>query len=650
MNPPRARRLRATLFEVLSLAVLFAFTPARRSAAQTTDASRSEGVQTIKVRVRRVVVDVTVTDPNGKPVSGLTGGDFKVYEDGVAQDLRNFEVHTAEAQLPLPAPKLPKNTFSNISAAPQSSATTVILYDLLNTPPDAQPYAHEQLLGFLKEHKASGQVAIFVLTDKLHMLQGFTDDDNKLIAALNFQSAKGYKSSSLQSTSQASQQSDLLADTTGNPAAATQAGQTDASFQNISNMLKNLQADEASYLLDQRVDLTAQALQEIARFLIGLPGRKNLIWLSGSFPSGIVPDAGVDGRDPQQGHEQTSNTRNYSAVIVQATDLLNLSHVAVYPVDVRGLHPPSVFNAQSAGGPQLGGGSHQAEFQTETAEHATMDTIGDNTGGRAFYNTNGLKEAVAAAVEEGSLYYTLSYAPTNKAYDGKVRKVRVVLKEPGYRLEYRRTYFADDLDQLAHDQQEAPTDALAVSLEHGAPAARELFFEAHVVPAGQPVQATPGQMAQLMQYEAMETKNKKKMAKELETPVLLQPYVIQFVLLPRQIDMRMGADEARRDNLEVAAVSYNDDGLTLNGTRTQIQDVIRPERWAFMQESGYHIPMSFLAPVQARSMRLAVRDLSSGRLGSIEIPLPLPPEPNATLVPADAVHADPAHPAPPPTK
>jgi len=614
---------------------LLAFLPVARS-QQSGDAAQT-AITTMKVQVQRVVVDVTVTDTQGRPIHGLKASDFTVTEDGTPQTVRSFEVHTAEPVEPLKLPNLPKNTFTNLSSSPKAGATSVILYDLLNTPQESQPYAHEQLLSFLKERKTSGQIAIFVLTDKLHMLQGFTDDDNRLIAALNFQKAKGYQSGLLQQTATAALPgssnpgTDPSVGLQQQQAGTTTVPASDFTFQTISAMLKNMQAVEQTYQLDRRVEITAEALQEIARFLVALPGRKNLIWMSGSFPTGIIPDGSVAGRDAMTGRGEMDNTRNYSTVIVKATDLLNLSHVAVYPVDVRGLKPPSVFNAATAGGPQLGGGSHQQDFNTESAEHATMDTIGDNTGGRAFYNTNGLKEATEKAMEEGSLYYTLTYSPTNKAYDGKLRKVKVELKQPGYHLAYRRTYFADNLDQLAEQQQDNPSDTLAVSLEHGAPAAHELFFEAHVVPNGAPVQATPGQMAELVKFEAMSTKNKKKLDKELATPVMLQPYMIQYVLLPRQLELKLGADSARRDNLEFAAISYNEDGLTLNGTREHVEDVIRPERWVMMLEGGYHIPMQFLAPVQARSMRLAVRDLGSGKIGSLEVPLPLAAEPDASL-------------------
>jgi len=139
--------------------------------------------------------------------------------------------------------------------------------------------------------------------------------------------------------------------------------------------------------------------------------------------------------------------------------------------------------------------------------------------------------------------------------------------------------------------------------------------------------ATPEQMQELVRYEAMSSKSKRKTDQELATPVMLQRYVVEYALLPRQLNLQLGPDQARRDDLEFAAVSYNGDGLVLNGTRVQIQDVIHPERWALMQESGYHVPIKVLVPVGAHSLRLAVRDVSNNNTGSLEVSLPLPPDP-----------------------
>jgi VWFA-related protein len=584
---------------------------------------------TLQVNVRRVVVDVVVTDAHGHPVANLDRDAFHLSEDGKPQPLRSFEPHIAQLQPPAPMPALPPNTVSNLALGPQNGPVTVILYDLLNTPLDAQPFAHDQLLQFLKQRKSSSQTAIFVLSDRLHMLQGFTDDENQLIAALNAQTAQAHKSTLLQSGAEATQQSDALARTEGNQNAS--ADDQNFTFQTISGMLKHMETVESSALLDRRVDLTADALEEIARFLAGLPGRKNLLWLSGSFPTGILPDASLGGRD------SLDVTRNYSATVMKASDLLNLSHVAVYPVDVRGLQVNPMFSAASNQTFEPGSGRDLKAVddfrKDQTAGHATMDTMADETGGRAFYNTNGLKEAVAAAVDDGSTYYTLTYSPSNTTVDGRLRHVSVELTGPNastYKLAYRRSYFADNLDAKAQAAADTPTDPLTATLQHGAPAARELFFEAHLQTYGPPEPATDAQLEVLAQYEARSRPTRGKSAKPTEvirnkTPVLMQRYVITYGLLLRQLTLTSEPDGSHRGNLEFAIMSYDSDGLALNGIRSTIADIIRPDRYEHIAASGYEVVQTVAVPVTASSLRLAVRDNGSNQIGSTEVRLPLAP-------------------------
>jgi VWFA-related protein len=586
-------------------------------------------ISTLQVNVRRVVVDVVVTDAHGHPVPNLDRDAFHLTEDGKPQPLRSFEPHVAQLQPPAPLPALPPNTVSNLALGPQNGPVTVILYDLLNTPLDAQPFAHDQLLQFLKQRKTSSQTAIFVLSDRLHMLQGFTDDENQLIAALNAQTAQSHKSTLLQSGAEITQQSDSLARTEGNQNAS--ADDRNLTFQTISTMLKHMETVESSALLDRRVYITADALEEIARFLVGLPGRKNLLWLSGSFPTGILPDASLGGRD------SLDITRNYSATVMKASDLLNLSHVAVYPVDVRGLQVNPMFSAASNQTFEPGSGRDLKAVddfrKDQTAGHATMDTMADETGGRAFYNTNGLKEAVATAVDDGSTYYTLTYSPSNTTVDGRLRHVSVELTGPnaaGYKLAYRRSYFADNLDAKAQAVADTPADPLTSTLQHGAPAARELFFEAHLQTYGPPTPATDAQLEVLAQYEARSRPTRSKTTKPTEvirnkTPVLMQRYVITYGLLLRQLTLTSSPDGSHRGNLEFALMSYDDDGLALNGIRSTIADIIRPDRYAHIAASGYEVVQTVAVPVTASSLRLAVRDNGSHQLGSTEVRLPLAP-------------------------
>ena len=593
--------------------------------------SPSSSLTTLNVTTRRVVVDVVVTDTNGKPVSGLAQQDFQVLENGKSQQVRSFESHASEPPTPVPHIDLPSNTFSNLSSAPQGGPVTVILYDLLNTPLDAQPYAHAELLKFLKERKQAGQVAIFVLSDKLHMLQGFTDDDNALIAALNSQSGKLYKSSSLQAAGEATQASDALGQAAGTQTAPASQGLSqsrntpnsgqDAAYQSVLGMLQHMETMETSYLNDQRVDLTVDALQEIARFLIGLPGRKNMLWMSASFPAGIMPNPDLGGRDSFE------TTRNYSEAIMKAADLLNLSHVAVYPVDVRGLQVNPMFSAASnqTYAPNSGADvtALRAYNDQTTAEHSTMDQMADETGGRSFYNTNGLAEAAQSAVLDGSIYYTLSYSPSDPKFDGSLRHVRVNLLKPGYHLSYRRNYFADNLDTLAQNSADSPNNPLKVSLEHGAPTAHELFFEAHLQTRGEPAPAAPDEMAMLLKYDAMYTKNKRKAEAEAHSTVMMQHYVISYAMLARQLGLTLGQDQIRRGTFEFAVMAYDDDGKALDGIRTKIQDAIPPERYQRIQQNGYDIIQIVNIPAPTASLRIAVRDVSNNHMGSLEIRLPL---------------------------
>ena len=433
-----------------------------------------EATAHLTTRTRRVAVDVVVTGEKGKPVAGLTANDFTVFEDGVPQPVKSFDPHTPAtpvAYTPPPIPKLPPNTFLNLETAPAAGTPTVLLYDVLNTPRDAQGYAHEQMVSFIKHRKPGTQIAIFTLGDKLRLLQGFTEDSEALANALDRSNGHVAQSTQLERAGTTGTASTSLApdpSTLQDPRAFNNPNVT----QTV-NALTSAEALEQSYMLDQRIDLTLDGLSEIGRFLAGLPGRKNLVWLSASFPSGVLPDGNI----AVNSLTQDQSTRNYGEQMRQTTDLLNLSHVAVYPVDVRGLVVPGDYSAAAAKGqgPGSTGSSQQVAtyVQDQALDHSTMDSIADSTGGKAFYSTNDLKGAVDRAMENGSTYYSLTYAPTNTRLDGSARKIKVKLDKPGYTLAYRTTYFADDLQRVAEEMADGPQSPLSPSLEHGAPVAHE---------------------------------------------------------------------------------------------------------------------------------------------------------------------------------
>jgi VWFA-related protein len=407
----------------------------------------------LKSVVRRVVLDVVVTDSQGKPVRGLSQQDFSLAEDGKPQRILSFDTYNFDSPAEaFPTPVLPANTFVNVPHIPERGPLYVLLYDMLNTTTDDQMFAHQQLVKFVNSKPQGSRFALFVLADGLRLIQGFTADSTELLAALNRHS---------------------------------QGARIPKIFLYGDNYGKG------------NVQYMVEVLTMIAHFLEGLPGRKNLIWVSGSFPSSLLPgvESSTDefsyGGNPAAGED-------YSSEIKEATDALARGQIAVYTVDLRGV----AVDANA-------GGQHQAL----NASYITERSIAEATGGHAFISDNHVADALNDATDTGANYYTLSYSPTNQDYDGRLRKIHVDLARHGYHLAYRRSYFSDKTRSparmvtaspavLDNAPQPAASDSLFANMLHGAPLAHEIVFKAHIHTVGSPTRATPQQMADLGEQPA----------------------------------------------------------------------------------------------------------------------------------------------------
>ena len=85
-------------------------------------------------------------------------------------------------------------------------------------------------------------------------------------------------------------------------------------------------------------------------------------------------------------------------------------------------------------------------------------------------------------MEDGSTYYTLSYYPGNKVWDGKFRRITVKVARPGIKLHYRPGYFALEPQAYAKLDAAQKTNDLAKAMSLDFPVATALLFQAMVVP------------------------------------------------------------------------------------------------------------------------------------------------------------------------
>ena len=173
--------------------------------------------------------------------------------------------------------------------------------------------------------------------------------------------------------------------------------------------------------------MTLEAMQQLARYLADIPGRKNVIWLSGSFPTGIVPDS--DLTDPFSG------AASFQEEIRKTTNLLTTAQISLYPIAAEGLTSDVAFQANNREITERRGNLSMQDTLQESrkatidldSSHSSMEQLARDTGGQAIYNTNGLNDALTRVVNNGTRYYSLAYSPTNANMDGKYRHIQVKL-------------------------------------------------------------------------------------------------------------------------------------------------------------------------------------------------------------------------------
>jgi VWFA-related protein len=608
----------------------------------------SQPLVTLKVSTRAVGVDVVVTDAKGHPVRGLHQRDFQLTEDGKTQNVRyfhEFDAAAARSQV-VPEPvKSASNVFTNVTDAPDPGSVTVILLDFLNTPSADQPFARQQLVKFLKNKPKDLQFALCTLgADKnlsLRLIQGFTPDENLLLAAVNGNRAEA-KSARWQAAAEAQNAVNTL----------TELARSDRTshWENLLSGVQKMQASEQETDTNDRVSLTLDALSQLARYLSGLPGRKNLVWLSGSFPVSIAPNPEVD--DP------SADSHNYTGLVRQAADLMAKGQIAIYPVDVRGLAgsdvsagtntlglaplgtqsalPVAIAHAGRDGSLANAGqvslvspneaflDQSMQSFGQRTAEFETMNQVAQGTGGKAFYNSNAIEGAIATAIEQGSNYYALSYTPANKNYDGKFRKIKVALAEKGYHLNYRPGYFADD--PYAPAKNGAADNIKTAAMQHGSPQSRQIRFAVRVV--------SVGPRKQVENAENILIASRKKTA--LSASVEVQHYAIDFAI--DSSDLRFIAQENGDQSgaLILMMAAYNEDGRQLSSLSSVWTGELSAAEYKNVISGGVRIKQELDVPIKAISLRLGIEDQKSNFLGTIELPLPVPLPPD---LPRTAKHS-----------
>ena len=581
--------------------ILFSVFPAY---SQTSNPDSSIQQPTFRANVRRVLVDVVVTDTKDAPVTGLPKEQFQIFEDGHPQTLTSFDEHAGLPDMSALQAKLPPNTFSNLPLAKAGDAANILLLDALNTQMTDQSFVHAQMIKYIKGVRPGTRLAIFALGTRLRFVQGFTGDPAVLMAAVNGEKSAGNPQlSPLLQTSTEADVNQRLAAQMAEMAATTGSAQIQAS----ANALRDFQQENASSQTDMRVHITLEAMQQLARYLQAIPGRKNVIWFSGSFPISIFEDFTVGAGDPM---------RQYQNEIAKTANLLAGSQVAIYPIGAEGLAVDRQYDFSGPQGPKIAGvkveqqmtqyqvGDLQGGSRERNATFTSMDEWARDTGGEAFYNTNGLNDALDRVLSHGTHYYTITYSPTNKNMDGRLRHIEANVAGGNYHLSYRRGYYATNDTFMPPVQSKPVSDPLRPLMDHGTPDSTAVVYTMRVLPAS----PQPAAGAQ----RAGDNEN-------LKGPVTR--YSASFNVAADHLTLEPAPDGVRHGNLEVTLLGYDRDGKPLNWMVRMLELTLPPDRYAVAQAKGVSFSLEIDVPSAAAYLRSGVYDQGSSKAGTLEIPL-----------------------------
>jgi VWFA-related protein len=397
-------------------------------------AAQKQPTPTFSVEAAMVVVDITVRDRKGNLIEDLKREDFKIFEDNTPQGIVTFSAEkvpigpAAAPETPAPKPEAaqPAAPVSGAPApapgapAPPSTSAPAVVNLSLN--PNAP----------VKKESLSGK-RLMVLFFDLSSL-----DSETLIRSMDAAREFVEKNTGPQDLMAiATYQSDLYLDQdlTNDKEVLLRVIDSLGSEESTETTTENLSDESTSedvFVPDTvqfnifNTDRRLSALESLAKMYREFPERKSLIYFSGGVST--------------TGQENNAQIRS-------TIDSANKSNMTIYTVDTRGLQalPPGGNASQaSAGSAMFRGGAMSRQRGNLAGSQETLVTLANDTGGRAFTDSNDISMALKQVQADTNVYYVIGYFSSNPKEDGKYRKIKVELARTELRakIEHRPGYFA----------------------------------------------------------------------------------------------------------------------------------------------------------------------------------------------------------------
>jgi VWFA-related protein len=541
----------------------------------------------VRVNTELVQTDVMVFDKKGQFVDGLKAEQFALKIDNKPQPISFFErVASGSLREERRTVTNPGTSLANTSI-PAHGRTIIFFIDDLHLSPGGLARTRKALFEFIDHGMGDkDQAAITSPSGQIGFLQQFTDNKVALrsaVARLNYRAntktdmenppMSEYVASKIRDGDEGTISfyvSEMLKQycyKAGPGAGYICTISTQAARQMV---IERAQQIETFAVPD--TNNTLGLLEGLMRTAGQLPGRKLVFLISDGF---LLNDRNTGSREK----------------IKRITDAAGRAGVVIYTLDARGLIGEGIDVANN--NPiDLEGTSIGSSIGETVASQDGLNALAKDTGGRAFRNTNApMSEWVEKVLDETANYYLLAWRPDNEEQKrGKFNHLEVsIIGRPDLTVRLRGAYFKT-----------APLPILTTRKK----------------PDKDPTKAREDDMRLVIDAPV----SQRQIPTDLELRLGQVPGVGTRITATLQINREALAydlnDGVRAADLDVGGIFYNDKGKPLTSFVGRLKIFPVPESVSPSQRSRAIYEFHAWLPAGLYQVRVGVRDLKSGRIGS----------------------------------
>ncbi|MBP1622056.1 MAG: hypothetical protein H6Q07_76 [Acidobacteria bacterium] len=579
------------ILAVLLLLPLLSLFPQNK---ETRDEPSAQAPSIFRVPVGVVVVNATVTDEHGNPVTDLTREDFRVFEDGKPRDIQTFAleshnpVRTAAAIPGEPETKEASGTAQN---AGRPHLISIMIDDVASAYDDGFLRVTEAVANFIEKdmgpgdqvgiRSSSGKVEYPFSSDKQILLEQVSTLPQKLsripversecpvITDLQAQKiTNGLDPGSL----------DIAVEEAVKCLTPDVTKQAENAEEVIANAIKRANLRVASEA-HSRMAASTQYQETMHR------NRNLLIALRQHLRSLRHFDASKSLMLFSDGFLHQDLTFELQDVVEQALR----SGVVLNTVDVRGMYDPSFIPAaELIITADYAFSRKRAEYMDDAAaQEEPLSQLANDTGGVFFHNSNDLYKGIQQIGRRQEYYYILTYAIPPQKPDGRFHTIKVAVARPGVQVTYRKGYYAPR-EEVTFERQK-----------------KEDILEALRAPGNL------NEIPMVLSYNCYQDD--------------ATTYKVSLLMKIGIRGLRFLDEESRhRNQISMVVVAFDEADAYVNGVEKSVDFRLTDASYVGLLDRGVTSKIEFKLPLGRYRIKAVVREASQGKMGSLTKAIEIP--------------------------